>query len=100
MGQKHIVATVAVAAGLAGSGFLFSQAWSNPAPTPPPSTVSSAGTDGAAGRAADKAALVMMCEAGQHDAAANATYHATVAAHPDLGADIGPDCRLITVVSP
>jgi len=97
MGQKHIVATVAVAAGLAGSGFLFSQAWSNPAPAPPTSTAPPVVIDGVAARAADKAALVMMCEAGQRDAAANATYRAAVAAHPDLAADIGPDCRLLTV---
>jgi hypothetical protein len=101
MSHKRIVASVAVAAGLAGSGLLFSEAWSNPAPAPPKPASSStaASIDGAAGRAANTAALVMMCQAGQHDAEAEASYLAAAAAHPDLARDLGPDCRF-DVVTP
>ena len=97
MTVKRIAATVAVAVGLAASGLVFSQAWSDPSPTVPATVHSSSvSMDAVVARAADKAALVMTCEKGRLDAAAEASYHATAQAHPDLAADIGPDCRIVT----
>jgi hypothetical protein len=60
----------------------------------PPTSLS---TDALVVRAADKAGLLMMCEAGQRDDAANASYRAAAASHPDLSHDIGPDCRPLDV---
>ena len=118
MNLKRILAIGVVAIGLAGSGLAFSQALSNPASsvqlpvdhrTPDaidsaaipasPDRVASSSTprlDAAVAQAADKAALVMMCERGQLDPSAESRYLATAAAHPDLAGDIGPDCRLAT----
>jgi hypothetical protein len=97
MNIRHIAATGAVAIGLAGSGFVFSQAWSNPAPPHSvPASSSAPSLDAAVAKAADKAGLVMMCQRGQVDPSAESTYQSTAAAHPDLAADIGPDCRITT----
>jgi len=52
--------------------------------------------DAVVAKAAAKAALVMMCQRGQLDPNAESTYLAAAAAHPDLAADIGPDCRVAT----
>jgi len=97
MNIKRIAASGAVAIGLAGSGLVFSQAWSNPAsPRPVPASSSNVSLDAVVAKAADKAGLVMMCERGRLDPTAESTYQATAAAHPDLAADIGPDCRIVT----
>ena len=97
MNIKRIAATGAVTIGLAGSGLVFNQAWSNPgSPHPVPASSSVPALDAAADKAAAKAGLVMMCQRGQLDPKAESTYQATVAAHPDLAADIGPDCRIAT----
>jgi hypothetical protein len=97
MNVRHIAATGAVAIGLAGSGFVFSQAWSNPgSPSPAPASSSAPSLDAAVANAANKAGLVMMCQRGQLDPNAESTYQATAAAHPDLAADIGSDCRIAT----
>jgi len=97
MNIKHIAATGAVAIGLAGSGLVFSQAWSNPAsPAPVPASSSTPSLDSTVAKAADKAALVMMCEQARSDPTAESRYQATAVAHPDLAAGIGPDCRIVT----
>ena len=93
----RIASSVAVALGLVGGGVLVGQARSDPtpvvsAPVTPPTSPSA---DALVVRAADKAGLLMMCEAGQRDNAANASYRAAAASHPDLSQDIGQDCRLL-----
>jgi hypothetical protein len=96
MAIKRIAASVVVAAGLAASGVLFSEAWSGASstgPTPPAS--SNVSLDETVLRAADKAGLVMMCEKGQLDPVAEATYLAAARAHPDLADGIGPECRIV-----
>ena len=71
MNIKQIAATGAVAIGLGGSGLVFSQAWSNPAaPAAPSSPSSHVSLDAVVAKAADQAALVMMCRQGQLDPAA------------------------------
>ena len=50
-------------------------------------------------QAADEAALVQMCVAGQHDADAHARYESAAAAHPALAQQLGTDCRP-TIVNP
>jgi hypothetical protein len=98
MNIKRIAATGAVAIGLAGSGLVFSQAWSNPtSPGPAPASASNVSLDGAVAKAADKAGLVMMCQQARLDPTAVSAYQATADAHPDLAADIGPDCRIVTL---
>jgi hypothetical protein len=92
---KRIAASAAVAVGLAGSGLLFSQAWLDPSPAAPATVHSTdVSMDAVVARAADKAGLVMLCEKGRLDAAAEALYRATAQAHPDLAVDIGSDCRV------
>lgn len=92
------VAVVAVGVGMTASGLLLNDAWSNPAPTVVPSaTTTPLPTDAVAIHAANRAALVMLCEAGLSDPAAQATYRATAAAHPDIAAGIGNDCSLVAV---
>jgi hypothetical protein len=44
--------------------------------------------------AASRATLVMMCQSGLTDAAANATYLAAAASHPDVAQGIGLDCTI------
>jgi hypothetical protein len=66
------------------------------APDPVPASSSTLSLEAAVAKAADKAGLVMMCQRGLLDPKAESTYVATVAAHPDLAADIGPDCRILT----
>jgi hypothetical protein len=98
MNIKRVAATGAVTIGLAASGIVFSQAWSDPAtPGPVPTSSSTSSLDAAVAKAAAKAGLVTMCERGQLDSDAESTYEATAAAHPDLAGDIGPDCRIATV---
>ena len=93
------LAVVFVGAGLTASLLLLGQTWadtgSSPAPAPASTAAYSVSVDAIAPQAADRAALLQLCIAGQGSAEALAHYRQAAAAHPADAVHIGPDCTIV-----
>jgi hypothetical protein len=102
MNIRRLITIAVAGATLSVGAYAATQATAAPSTSQQPARTTSTVApplDAVVVQAADEAALVQQCVAGQRDPDAHARYEATAAAHPALAQQLGADCEP-TIVRP